>query len=265
MKSIMAQTPHDSSFSFSRRHFHWIIARVEGTVGSKSSPNSTEDEEILGPAFTASDACTELPPRPSTASDACTDLPPRPRSAVARIRSVLTAAFSGRPARSAVLGARLLGTLYGPRRGKVRFAFQKNPHDSPALIFELEIPTGSLVKEMASGVVRVALECERRDGKVRLVEERQWRAYCNGRKCGSAVRANCGAGDWRVVRAVEPVTMGAGVLPAEAEEEEGEGEVMYMRARFERVVGSKDSEAFYMINAKGNGGGSELSIYFLRV
>lgn len=247
MKSIMTRTPQESSLSFSRRHFHWIIARVEGTVASKSSPNSTEDEEILGPDFTASDAC--LAP------------PPAPRTAVARIRSVLTAAFAGRPARLAILGPRVIGTLYGPRRGNVRFAFQMDPRESPALIFELEIPTGYLVKEMASGLVRVAMECERKDGKVRLVEEWQWRAYCNGRKCGSAVRADCGAGDCRVMRAVEPVTMGAGVLPAEEEE----GEVMYMRARFERVVGSKDSEAFYMINPNGKGGGAELSIYFLRV
>jgi uncharacterized protein (TIGR01570 family) len=39
---------------------------------------------------------------------------------------------------------------------------------------------------------------------------------------------------------------------------------MYMRAKFERVVGSRDSEAFYMINPDGNAG-PELSIYLLRV
>jgi uncharacterized protein (TIGR01570 family) len=41
---------------------------------------------------------------------------------------------------------------------------------------------------------------------------------------------------------------------------------MYMRARFERVVGSRDSEAFYMMNPDcNNGGGPELSVYLLRV
>ena len=54
-----------------------------------------------------------------------------------------------------------------------------------------------------------------------------------------------------------------GVLPG-IEEGGGEGEVMFMRARFERVVGSKDSEAFYMINPDGVGG-PELSIFLLRV
>jgi uncharacterized protein (TIGR01570 family) len=44
-----------------------------------------------------------------------------------------------------------------------------------------------------------------------------------------------------------------------------------MRARFERVVGSKDSEAFYMMNpdssssSNGINGGPELSVYLLRV
>jgi uncharacterized protein (TIGR01570 family) len=60
--------------------------------------------------------------------------------------------------------------------------------------------------------------------------------------------------------------MGAGVIPAACGG--GEGDVMYMRARFERVVGSRDSEAFYMMNpdsSTGGNGGPELSIYLLRV
>ena len=79
--------------------------------------------------------------------------------------------------------------------------------------------------------------------------------------------------------------MGAGVLPkggisgagpgpgpgaaADDDDESGggsgsDGELMYMRARFERVVGSKDSEAFYMMNPDGTGG-PELSIFLLRI
>ncbi|CAA6671423.1 unnamed protein product [Spirodela intermedia] len=125
---------------------------------------------------------------------------------------------------------------------------------------------------MASGLVRIALECEKKPpaaaapplaaGKKppparRLLEEPIWRTFCNGRKCGFAVRRECGAAEWRVLRAVEPVSMGAGVLPLSPP-------VMYMRARFERVVGSRDSEAFYMMNPDGTGGGPELSIYLLR-
>ncbi|CAN6207797.1 unnamed protein product [Urochloa humidicola] len=147
---------------------------------------------------------------------------------------------------------------------------------------------------MASGLVRLALECEkdtqapppptppqqqtasagthhqrrRPRQAAALVEEATWRAYCNGRKCGYAVRRECGAEEWRVLRAVEPVSVGAGVLPdgggCAAGGGGGEGDMMYMRAKFERVVGSRDSEAFYMVNPDG-GGGPELSIYLLRV
>uniref|UniRef100_A0A0A9DGH4 Protein MIZU-KUSSEI 1 n=1 Tax=Arundo donax TaxID=35708 RepID=A0A0A9DGH4_ARUDO len=139
--------------------------------------------------------------------------------------------------------------------------------------------TGALVREMASGLVRLALECQktprpqtgdqyqRRRPAAALVEEATWRAYCNGRKCGYAVRRECGAEEWRVLRAVEPVSVGAGVLPeggAGTRAGAGEGDLMYMRAKFERVVGSRDSEAFYMVNPDGSGG-PELSIYLLRV
>ena len=93
------------------------------------------------------------------------------------------------------------------------------------------------------------------------------RAYSHGKGCGYAVRRECGAADWRVLRALEPVSMGAGVIPASCGG--GDGDVMYMRARFERVVGSRDSEAFYMMNpdssSNANTVGPELSVYLLRV
>jgi uncharacterized protein (TIGR01570 family) len=84
------------------------------------------------------------------------------------------------------------------------------------------------------------------------------------------VRRDCGADEWRVLGAVEPVSVGAGVLPDDdvagsvSGSGAAEGDLMYMRARFERVVGSRDSEAFYMMNPDGSGG-PELSIYLLRV
>ena len=98
-----------------------------------------------------------------------------------------------------------------------------------------------------------------------MLEEPTWRAYCNGLKCGYAARRECGADEWRVLSAVEPVSVGAGVLPDDGDGgAAGEGDLMYMRAKFERVVGSRDSEAFYMMNPDGSGV-PELSIYLLRV
>ncbi|KAG0455409.1 hypothetical protein HPP92_024701 [Vanilla planifolia] len=268
MRTILSRTPQESSFSFSRRHFHWIISKVEFAAGSKA--NATDTAEDAG--FPRIQIATA--PNPAQPLRSARNRTP-PRGPVARLRSVLTYAISGRTSGPAGLGSRLIGTLYGSRRGHVRFAFQADPRASPALLVELAMPTTSLVKEMASGLVRIALECERKGGfaaagvKPRLLEERLWRSYCNGKKCGFAAQRECGAADWRVLRAVEMVSMGAGVLPPEKEGVAGgggggKGEVMYMRARFERVVGSRDSEAFYMMNPDG-GGGPELSIYLLRV
>ncbi|XXG83573.1 hypothetical protein AAC387_Pa10g1299 [Persea americana] len=166
------------------------------------------------------------------------------------------------------LGRRVTGTLFGPKKGHVTFAVQEEPRSDPVLLLELATPTSSLVKEMSSGLVRIALECERNpSGRgVRLFHEPMWTMYCNGRKSGYAVSRTCGESDWHLLRTVQTVSIGAGVIPAEkgAAGGGGEGELMYMRARFERVVGSRDSEAFYMLNPDGNGG-PELSIFLLRV
>lgn len=144
----------------------------------------------------------------------------------------------------------------------MHFSVQTEGSAKPIFLVELAMPTTALVREMASGVARIALECERGE-KRELNEEGIWRAYCNGKKYGVAHRFECGAEEWRILRAVGPITVGAGVLPGSGEAA-GEGEVMFMRASFERVVGSKDSEAFYMINPHGVGG-PELSIFLLRV
>ncbi|KAL6614850.1 hypothetical protein ACP70R_037120 [Stipagrostis hirtigluma subsp. patula] len=291
MRTIMARSPHESSFSFSRRNFKWPVLGKSSSHGAAAGEEGfvkgaeADDEEEASMAFSSS--CPSF-----HSEDFVSPPPPKPlqkprkkgRTAVARLRTALAAAIAGRH-RQVGLGARLTGTLYGHRRGHVHLAFQVDPRACPALLLELAAPTASLVREMASGLVRIALECDRAKGASfpsaaattgsnshaaaggrKLVEEKVWRAYCNGKGCGYAVRRECGAADWRVLRALEPVSMGAGVIPAACGG--GEGDVMYMRARFERVVGSRDSEAFYMMNpdtTTGSNGGPELSIYLLRV
>ncbi|KAJ7976756.1 protein MIZU-KUSSEI 1 [Quillaja saponaria] len=177
------------------------------------------------------------------------------------------------------LGRKVTGTLFGHRRGHVSFAVQLDPCSEPLLLLELAMSTSSLVKEMSSGLVRIALECEKIQNPVpvqtnnrsrKLFQEPSWTMYCNGRKCGYAVSRTCGDFDWHVLSTVQNVSVGAGVIPvlddgsARKESNTTEGELLYMRARFERVVGSRDSEAFYMLNPDGNGG-PELSIFLLRI
>ncbi|KAG8069202.1 hypothetical protein GUJ93_ZPchr0005g16257 [Zizania palustris] len=297
MRTITARNPHDS-LSFSRRHFKWPVLGKSyshgATSGDEDYMKNSEAEEEDEATMAFSSTCPSLhsddfvsPPKKALRQQQEQHHPPqrrKVRTAVSRLRSALAAAVPGRH-RQVGLGARLTGTLYGHRRGHVHLAFQLDPRACPALLLELAAPTAALVREMASGLVRIALECERAKGAPalhtatgapnaggkRLLEEAVWRAYCNGKSCGYAVRRECGAADWRVLRALEPVSMGAGVIPA-ASCGGGEGDVMYMRARFERVVGSCDSEAFYMMNpdsssgtSNSSNGGPELSVYLLRV
>ncbi|XP_042416012.1 protein MIZU-KUSSEI 1-like [Zingiber officinale] len=189
------------------------------------------------------------------------------------------AALLGRPNKalsSGRSGAAAIITLFGYRRGRVSLAMQEDPKSAPVLLLELPILTSSLHREMASGLVKIALESEGGGGggeaaeqsrsRLRLVDECVWAVYCNGRKAGFSTRKKQESEEERqMMRLLRGVSMGAGVLPA-AEEAAApaEGELTYMRARFERVVGSKDSEALYMINPDGTGA-PELSIFLVRL
>ncbi|GMP86788.1 hypothetical protein CsSME_00039434 [Camellia sinensis var. sinensis] len=175
------------------------------------------------------------------------------------------------PSPTPPLGRKVTGTLFGHRRGHVTFSIQFDPRSEPVLLIELAVSTSTLVKEMSSGLVRIALECEKstaaRGRPAKLFGEPTWTMYCNGRKCGYALTRACTESDWHVLSTVKSVSVGAGVIPVVDDGGKGsgsDGELMYMRARFERVVGSRDSEAFYMMNPDGNGG-PELSIFLLRI
>ncbi|PSS13406.1 Protein MIZU-KUSSEI like [Actinidia chinensis var. chinensis] len=258
MKAITAKSPHDSSFSFSRRYFHWK-RKVED-----------DEEEILTISSSSQTACEkELEVQEFGISVPKLNMLAKAPKKKLSLRSAL--AVFGSKSRShqhTGLGTRVFGTMFGYRRGHVHFAFQEDPKLTPAFFVELATSTSVLVREMASGLVRIALECEKKTEKKggKLLDEAIWRTYCNGRKCGYAVRRECGPEEWKVLGRVGPVSMGAGVVPGSGNGSGSgsDGELMYMRAKFERVVGSKDSEAFYMMNPDGHGG-PELSIYLHRV
>ncbi|KAL2233449.1 protein MIZU-KUSSEI 1 [Sesamum indicum] len=264
MKTIMARNPHDS-FSFSRRYFHWKKKVVEDedddmeeilNFDSSKSEEKVKSEEVI--SF----------PLQHSLSTGSGGAPPRKKLSVVAVSKLRSALAIGRARNhfSSGLGTKVVGTLFGHRRGHVHFAFQEDFKLNPAFLVELATPTSVLVKEMASGLVRIALECDKKVEKkgFKLLEEPIWRTYCNGKKCGYAMRRDCGPEEWSVLNSIGPISMGAGVLPGTGNGTESDGEMMYMRAKFERVVGSKDSEAFYMMNPDGNGG-PELSIYLLRV
>ncbi|XP_015937039.1 protein MIZU-KUSSEI 1 [Arachis duranensis] len=162
-------------------------------------------------------------------------------------------------------GKRITGTLFGHRKSRVNLAFQETPNTLPFLLLELAIPTGKLLQDMGTGMNRIAMECEKqpRNDKVELVDEPCWTMFCNGKKMGYGVKREPTDEDLSVMQLLHAVSMAVGVLPEEMSDPH-DGKFSYMRAHFERVVGSKDSETYYMTMPHGNNG-LELTVFFVRV
>lgn len=118
---------------------------------------------------------------------------------------------------------------------------------------------------MGMGLNRMALECEKHSNeKIRIVDEPIWSLFCNGKKMGYGVKREATDDDLNVMQLLHAVSVAVGVLPDEMGHPH-DGEFSYMRAHFERVIGSKDSETYYLMMPDGNGNGPELSVFFVRV
>lgn len=88
--------------------------------------------------------------------------------------------------------------------------------------------------------------------------------YCNGRKAGFAVRRKVSDQNRLMLKTMQSMTVGAGVIPAEFGSTGSDPEeIMYMRANYEHVIGSADSESFHLINPD-ECSGQELSVFLLR-
>lgn len=112
--------------------------------------------------------------------------------------------------------------------------------------------------------MRIAFECEKNPAeKTKIVDEPIWTLYCNGKKNGYGVKREASEDDLTVMQLLHAVSTGVGLLPPDMADPQ-DGELSYMRAYFERVVGSKDSETFYMMMPEGNNG-PELSVFFVRL
>ncbi|KAK6934013.1 Protein MIZU-KUSSEI 1-like, plant [Dillenia turbinata] len=156
-------------------------------------------------------------------------------------------------------GKRVTGTIFGFRKAHASLAIQEKPKCLPLMLIELPVPTEKLLQELGAGFMRIALECQKQEQKKRIVDEEVWTMYCNGAKLGHSVKREPNEEDLNVMKLLHTVSMGAGAIPSEAEDE-----LTYMRAYFQRVVGSNDSETYYMMNPDGNDG-PELSIFFVRI
>lgn len=179
-------------------------------------------------------------------------------------------ALLGRPRRHLLTdNATTTVTLFGYRKGRLSLSIQEDPHRLPIFVIELPITTTAFHKEMGlSDILRIALESQTKTHKKKVLEEYVWAVFCNGRKIGYSIRRkNMSEDEVHVMQILRGVSMGAGVLPSPNDKETvADGELTYMRGRFDRVVGSRDSESLYMINPDGTStaSGQELSIFFLR-
>ncbi|KAF8406769.1 hypothetical protein HHK36_008861 [Tetracentron sinense] len=156
------------------------------------------------------------------------------------------------------------GTFFGYRKGRVSFCLQDFSRSSPLLLLDFAVPTAYLAREMQYGLLRIALECDRRrprSNSSSLFNVPLWSLYCNGRKVGFALKRQMTDSDVAVFKLMQSVSVGVGVLPVQPKSQDGD--LMYLRASFERVIGSADSESFHMVDPVGSSG-QELSIFLLR-
>ncbi|XP_009334887.2 protein MIZU-KUSSEI 1 [Pyrus x bretschneideri] len=252
-------------------------------MGEPKSPIS-QDDQTTAAATTISSSSTVPPPPPLPRQQSSLLEPCHKKKSKTKVFRVFRSVFRSFPiitptckmpslpmgrldsSRAISSGTRVSGTLFGYRKGRVSLSVQETPRCLPSLVVELAMQTNVLQKEMGSGMVRIALECEKRADKekTRLIDEPVWTIYCNGKKTGYGVKREATEEDLNVMELLKAVTMGAGVLPGKSEVEGPDGEMVYMRALFERVVGSKDSETLYMLSPEGNNG-PELSIFFVRI
>ncbi|XP_022766211.1 protein MIZU-KUSSEI 1-like [Durio zibethinus] len=170
-----------------------------------------------------------------------------------------TTSGPARPSRSMVIG-----TIFGQRKGHVWFCIQ---HDrlstKPSLLLELSIPTHQFVQVMRSGIVRIALECDRSElSSCPLHSVPIWTMYCNGRNIGFATKRKANHDNHLMLKTMQSTTVGAGVIPAGLGSS-GSEEIMYMRANYEHVVANSDSESFHLVNPD-ECAGQELSVFLMR-
>ncbi|XP_076887399.1 protein MIZU-KUSSEI 1-like [Bidens hawaiensis] len=161
----------------------------------------------------------------------------------------------------------ITGTIFGSRTGKVNLCIQTNPKSqTPILLLELTISTSFLAREMKNGNLRIALECSNElesSSEKSLLSMPLWTMHCNGRKVGYAFKRQPTSTDINVLKHMETVHAGAGIV--EAKDVKRGDDIMYLRGNFNRVTckSMNRSETFHLIDPDGNIG-QELSIFFFR-
>ncbi|KAL3684134.1 hypothetical protein R1sor_002156 [Riccia sorocarpa] len=167
----------------------------------------------------------------------------------------------------------ITGTFYGSRRGKVTFCIQEDPTGPPLILLEFDMSTYSLLKGMSSRQIKIDLKCEksrtslskqgvRRDGSQTpdILLEPIWSLFCNGKEVGLAINRISSEGDRNILKLMQSVNMGAGVIPSRKGSNVmmmPEHEIMYMRAQYLREKSRgrfQESLVLHLINPYGSSG-----------
>lgn len=124
-----------------------------------------------------------------------------------------------------------------------------------------------LAREMHGGL-RIVLESTSNlrnslDANNSLLSMPIWKMYCNGKKVGFAEKRCPSKVDIEILKRMESVDVGAGVISEKDDVDRNDDETMYLRGNFQWVRGSLDSDTFHFVDPDGNVG-QELSIFFLR-
>nr|GLL36953.1 protein MIZU-KUSSEI 1 [Ipomoea trifida] len=200
--------------------------------------------------------------------------PDSPTCGAASVSSYSALAAAAQPRSSKTM---VVGTIFGHRRGgHVWFCVQHDRlNTKPYLLLELSITATTLTQEMGGGLVRIALEFKDDDNGGGGAESELsrcplhaiplWTLFCNGRKLGFAVRRKPTQQTRFMLKTMQSISVGAGVIPSGSGFGPGDDpeELMYMRANYECIIGGADSESFHLINPD-EGPGQEFSIYLLR-
>jgi hypothetical protein len=134
-------------------NLQWLLRKRANKVRHQMGQHDDDDEGAS--MFAGSTPGTPYSEQRKRGGEALTRL----RSAVLAVLARARRTSNRRPLGSCSC---VTGTIFGRRRGRVHIVLQADPSAPPALAVELEAySTGALVREMASGLVRLALECQR--------------------------------------------------------------------------------------------------------
>ncbi|KAA8514759.1 hypothetical protein F0562_017938 [Nyssa sinensis] len=133
------------------------------------------------------------------------------------------------------LASSVTGTFFGYRKGRVSFYLQDHTRSSPFMLLAFAVPTAYLAREMQHDLFRIALvvegdgDCHRHRRRHRsssnyclLFDVPVWSMYCNGKKVGFAIRRQMTVSDVTVLKLMQSVSVGAGVLPVTPKSDDGD-------------------------------------------